>query len=91
MESDHWSALAAANFQIEALTRHLLIAGGYGDESEIGRIRSNIASLYALRRQLLGNLAVEMAKAMPMAGSADRSERDAGHICSPNPRLFFRR
>ena len=61
MESDHWSALAAANFQIDALTRHLFIAGGYGDESEISRIRSDIASLYALRRRLLGNLALDVA------------------------------
>lgn len=61
MEADHWSALAAVNFQIEALTRHLFIAGGYGDESEISRIRSDIASLYALRRRLLGDLATGIA------------------------------
>ena len=63
MEAEHWNALATANHRIEALRRHLFIAEGYGDNSEISRIRSDIASLYALRRRLLGNLAADISPA----------------------------
>jgi hypothetical protein len=59
METDHWSALATANHQLEALKRHLLIAGGYGDDAEVSRIRADIASVYALRRHLLRHLGVD--------------------------------
>jgi hypothetical protein len=63
MEAEHWNALATANHRIEALARHLFIAKGYGDDAEISRIRSDIASLYALRRRLLGNLAGDISPA----------------------------
>jgi hypothetical protein len=56
VEADHWRALATANHQLDALYRHLSIADGYGDETEVRRIRADIASIYALRRRLLGHL-----------------------------------
>jgi hypothetical protein len=56
METDHWSALERANHQLGSLYRYLSVAVGYGDDIEVKRIRTDIASIYALRRRLLGDL-----------------------------------
>jgi hypothetical protein len=67
MESDHWSALAAANHRLDSLYRHLSVAAGYGDNFEVTRIRTDIASVYALRRRVLGDLGVDFLGELPPA------------------------
>jgi hypothetical protein len=59
METAHWGALATANRQLDALNRHLLVARGYGDDSEVNRISADIASINALRRRLLDHLGTD--------------------------------
>jgi hypothetical protein len=63
VEPDHWSALDRANHRLEALYRHLSVATEYGDDIEERRIRSDIASIYALRRRLLRDLGADFSGA----------------------------
>ena len=63
VEPDPWSALDRAHHRLKALYRHLSVATGYGDEIEVRRIRSDIASIYALRRRLLCDLGADFSGA----------------------------
>jgi len=63
MDTDHWCALTAAGYQLDALKRHLSVAAAYGDDTEVSRIRFDIAGIYALRRRLLRSLADGLANA----------------------------
>jgi len=57
MEAEPWGALVTVDQRLRSLHRYLAVATRDGDLQEIGRIRSDIIGMNALRDRLLGELA----------------------------------